>query len=53
MKDFNKKLEKQVLKRTSELTKANTKITGLLEHKNRFINELAHDLNLSFKKIPK
>jgi PAS domain S-box-containing protein len=44
LQDFNIKLEKKVKKRTSQLTKANKEIKILLERKNQFINELAHDL---------
>ncbi|MBN2422430.1 PAS domain S-box protein [Candidatus Woesearchaeota archaeon] len=44
LQDFNKKLEAKVNERTSQLLKANEEIKLLLERKNQFINELAHDL---------
>lgn len=44
LQDFNQKLEVKVKARTNQLTKANKQINALLERKNEFINELAHDL---------
>ncbi|MBD3204286.1 PAS domain S-box protein [Candidatus Woesearchaeota archaeon] len=44
LEDFNKNLEKKVDKRTKEVKQANKQIKILLERKNQFINELAHDL---------
>ncbi|MFH0874551.1 MAG: ATP-binding protein [archaeon] len=44
LENFNKKLEEKVIVRTSEVLKANEEIKLLLERKNQFINELAHDL---------
>ncbi len=44
LSDFNHRLEIKVQERTIELSKANEEIKILLERKNQFINELAHDL---------
>lgn len=41
---FNSGLEDKVKARTKELEKANKKVTKLLETKNQFVNQVAHDL---------